>query len=108
MEQENSSYIRWVDYSYENLLKEYSEYVERINKDKRLNIVTNTLCLVKYTKPKINNGISSQDRVEYIKTKNKIMTSTLLISYDKYTKTFDFSFGNVTPEKFAKMEDILQ
>lgn len=65
--------------------------------------------MVNYTKPKINNGQPS----EYISTKYKIMTSTLLIKWNNGScyvekKPFtQFSFGNISNViKFSRMEDI--
>lgn len=98
--------INWKEYSQENLEKEYSDYIERIQKDHTLNIVTNVLCMVNYSKPKINNGINRDSKVEYVNTRFKIMTSTLLIKYDSYQEKVIFIFGNCTPLKFFKMEDI--
>lgn len=98
--------IQWVDYSRENLLSEYADYVKQIEEDKDLKIITNVLCLAKYTKPKINNGLAHTDKSIYIKTNGKIMTSTLLIAYSEQYDEIFFSFGNVLPIKFAKMESL--
>ena len=101
--------IKFYDYNQENLEKVYADYVKKVNDDHNCCICTNVLCMVNYTKPKINNGQPS----EYISTKYKIMTSTLLIKWDDgecyvEQKPFtEFSFGNISNViKFAKMEDI--
>ena len=101
--------IKFYDYNQENLEKVYADYVKKVNDDHNCCIRTNVLCMVNYTKPKINNGQPS----EYISTKYKIMTSTLLIKWDDgecyvEQKPFtEFSFGNISNViKFAKMEDI--
>lgn len=39
--------IEWYDYTEENLLEVYKDYVEEIEKDKDLHIVTNVLCMAK-------------------------------------------------------------
>jgi hypothetical protein len=99
--------IQWFDYSEENLTTAYIDYVTRIEADHSLNIVTNVLCVTPWSKPKINNGINRNSKVDYIKTGNKIMTSTLLIRYDEYRNKVIFVFGNVgTLFKFARMEDL--
>lgn len=101
------TFIEWYDYNEENLLEAYKDYVEEIEKDKDLHIVTNVLCMTKWTKPKINNGMNSSTKAKYITMQNKIMTSTLLISYSKERDKINFNFGNISlPLKFARMEDL--
>lgn len=99
--------IEWYDYTQENLLEVYKDYVEEIEKDKELHIVTNVLCMVKWTKPKINNGMNSLTKAKYIVMQNKIMTSSLLISYSQQWDEISFNFGNISlPLKFARMENL--
>lgn len=103
--------IKFYDCTDENLLKVYADYVKRVNDDHNCCICTNILCMVKYTKPKINCGNPS----EYVKTPYKLMTSTLQIKWDDgkchvhQTPFTAFWFGNVSQYaviKFARMEDI--
>lgn len=104
-------YIKFYDCTQENLEKVYEDYVKRVSDDHSCCICTNVLCMVNYTKPKINNGNPS----EYVKTPYKLMTSTLLISWNSgecfvHKKPFIlFGFGNISQQaiiKFARMEDI--
>lgn len=107
MKSSSSTTIEWYDYTKENLLEAYKDYVEEIEKDKELHIVTNVLCMAKWTKPKINNGMNSETKAKYIAMQNKIMTSTLLISYSKEWDRINFNFGNISlPLKFARMENL--
>lgn len=103
--------IKFYDCTDENLLNVYKDYVKKVNDDHSCCICTNVLCMVNYTKPKINNGRPS----EYVSTPYKLITSTLLIKWangeNLITKTpyTSFSFGNISQPaiiKFAKMEDI--
>lgn len=103
--------IKFYDCTQENLEKVYADYVKKVNDDKDYSICTNIICMVEYTRPKINNG----NPKEFIKTRYKLMTSTLEISWKSgenletkkpYTA---FSFGNISQPsviKFARMEDI--
>lgn len=104
-------YLKFYDYTQENLEEVYVDYVKKVNDDHNCCICTNVLCVVNYTKPKINNGRPT----EYVKTDYKIMTSTLLIKwndgicYDDQKPFTQFIFGNISNSsviKFAKMEDI--
>ena len=103
--------IKFYDCNPETLEEVYADYVKKIKDDHNCCICTNALCVVNYTKPKINNGRPT----EYVKTDYKIMTSTLLIKwndgtcYDDQKPFTQFIFGNISNSsviKFAKMEDI--
>ena len=103
--------IKFYDCNPETLEEVYVDYVKKVNDDHNCCICTNVLCVVNYTKPKINNGRPT----EYVKTDYKIMTSTLLIKwndgtcYDDQKPFTQFIFGNISNSsviKFAKMEDI--
>lgn len=107
MKSSSSTTIEWYDYTRENLLEVYKDYVEEIEKDKELHIVTNVLCMAKWTKPKINNGMNSSTKAKYIVMQNKIMTSSLLIKYSEERDRINFNFGNISlPLKFARMENL--
>lgn len=101
--------IKFYNCTKENLLKVYSDYVNKVTENKEYTICTNILCVVKYTQPKTFAN-------EFIKTDYKIITSTLKIRWDDgqsyihktpfvsfYTQNVDLS--NII--KFAKMEDIV-
>ena len=103
--------IKFYDCNPETLEEVYADYVKKVKDDHNCCICTNALCVVNYTKPKINNGRPT----EYVKTDYKIMTSTLLIKwndgtcYDDQKPFTQFIFGNISNSsviKFAKMEDI--
>ena len=103
--------LKFYDCTQENLEEVYADYVKKVKDDHNCCICTNVLCVVNYTKPKINNGRPT----EYVKTDYKIMTSTLLIKwndgtcYDDQKPFTQFIFGNISNSsviKFAKMEDI--
>ena len=96
--------IDWIDNTEENLKTMYKDYVEQIEKDKSLTIVTSALGLMPYKKPTTGVG---KDAV-FIKRNNKIMTSVLKIFWgENYTiPGVKFAFMNGTPDKFYRMEDI--
>ena len=101
--------LKFYDCTQENLEKVYAEYVKQVNDDHNCWICTNAICMVDWKKPKINNGAPNV----YIKTKYKLMTSTLLIRWNNgqshihKTPFIEFCFSNVSNViKFAKMEDI--
>lgn len=103
--------IKFYDCNPETLEEVYADYVKKVKDDHNCCICANVLCVVNYTKPKINNGRPT----EYVKTDYKIMTSTLLIKwndgicYDDQKPFTQFIFGNISNSsviKFAKMEDI--
>lgn len=103
--------IKFYDCNPETLEEVYADYVKKVKDDHNCCICTNVLCVVNYTKPKINNGRPT----EYVKTDYKIMTSTLLIKwndgicYNDQKPFTQFIFGNISNSsviKFAKMEDI--
>jgi hypothetical protein len=105
--------ITWTDFSYENLLKTYPEYVKKIELDHEHIIVTNMLCLVNFTKPKLNWGNDkTREHTEYIKSNYKIITQPVLIKWDNEMNRADRNPGvrfycrNVEPIKFAKVEDL--
>ena len=96
--------IDWIDTTKENLLLTYKDYVELIEKDKSLVVVTNVLGLMPYKKPTTgapNNAI-------FVKRKNKIMTSVLKISWadNRTIPGISFAFMNGEPDKFYRFEDI--
>lgn len=96
--------IDWIDTTKENLLLAYKDYVELIEKDKSLVVVTNVLGLIPYKKPTTgapNNAI-------FVKRKNKIMTSVLKISWadNCIIPGISFAFMNGEPDKFYRFEDI--
>lgn len=96
--------IDWIDTTKENLLLAYKDYVELIEKDKSLVVVTTVLGLMPYKKPTTgapNNAI-------FVKRKNKIMTSVLKISWadNCIIPGISFAFMNGEPDKFYRFEDI--
>lgn len=96
--------IDWIDTTQENLLLAYKDYVELIEKDKSLVVVTTVLGLMPYKKPTTgvpNNAI-------FIKRSNKIMTSVLKISWadNRIVPGISFAFMNGEPDKFYRFEDI--
>ena len=103
--------IKFYDCTQENLEKVHADYVKRVQDDHSCSICTNVLCIAPYTKPKINNGRPK----EFIKTDYKIMTSTMLITWNDGSTLItkepfvSISFGNISQYsivKFARMEDI--
>lgn len=96
--------INWTDTTRENLLLAYKDYVEQIEKDKTLTIVTSVLGLMPYKKP--TTGVPKN--TIFIKSNNKIMTSVLKISWadNRITPEVTFAFMNGTPTKFYRFEGI--
>lgn len=103
--------LKLYDCTQENLEKVYADYVKMANDDHACEVCTNVLCVVKWKKPKINNGHPTV----YIEGKYKLMTSTLQIKwndgkcYVHKTPFIQFCFGNIDQSnviKFARMEDI--
>ena len=96
--------IDWIDNTKENLRTAYKDYVEQIEKDKSLTIVTSVLGLMPYKKPTTGVG---KDAI-FIKRNNKIMTSVLIISWanNRTVPGISFAFMNGNPDKFYRMEDI--
>lgn len=96
--------IDWIDTTQENLLLAYKDYVEQIEKDKSLMIVTSVLGLKTYKKP--TTGVNKN--TIFIESKNKIMTSVLKISWaeNRITPEVSFAFMNGEPDKFYRFEDI--
>ena len=73
--------IKFYDCNPETLEEVYADYVKKVKDDHNCCICTNVLCVVNYTKPKINNGRPT----EYVKTDYKIMTSTIIIKWNDGT-----------------------
>lgn len=96
--------INWIDNTEENLKTMYKDYVEQIEKDKSLTIVTSVMGLMPYKKPTTGVGKNSI----FIKQNNKIMTSVLKISWanNRTVPGISFAFMNGNPNKFYRMEDI--
>ena len=96
--------IDWIDTTRENLLLAYKDYVEQVEKDKSLVIVTTILGLMPYKKP--TTGVPKN--TIFVKRNYKIMTSVLKISWadNRITPEVSFAFMNGQPDKFYKMEDI--
>lgn len=96
--------INWIDNTEENLKTMYKDYVEQIEKDKSLTIVTSVMGLIPYKKPTTGVG----ENALFIKRNNKIMTSVLKISWanNRTVPGISFAFMNGKPNKFYKMEDI--
>lgn len=99
--------INFKDCTQENLENAYSEYVEKVKENKEHEICTNVLCIIKYKKPKINNGRPN----EYIPFEYKFMSTTLRIFWCDMEEIQHvlFVFGNVPMNsviKFAKVEDV--
>ena len=96
--------IDWIDTTRENLLLVYKDYVEQIEKDKTLMIVTNVLGLMPYKIP----STGTPKNTIFVKRKNKIMTSVLKISWanNRTTPGISFAFMNGEPDKFYRVEDI--
>ena len=96
--------IDWIDNTEENLRTAYKDYVEQIEKDKSLTIVTSVLGLMPYKKP--TTGVGKY--AIFIKRNNKIMTSVLKISWanNRIVPGISFAFMNGNPDKFYRMEDI--
>lgn len=96
--------IDWIDTTQENLLLAYKDYVEQIEKDKTLMIVTNVLGLMPYKKP----STGAPKNAIFVKRKNKIMTSVLKIFWanNRTTPGISFAFMNGEPDKFYRVEDI--
>lgn len=96
--------IDWIDTTEENLLLAYKDYVEQVEKDKSLVIVTTVLGLMPYKKP--TTGVP--ENAIFVKRKNKIMTSVLKISWANncIVPGISFAFMNGTPTKFYRVEDM--
>lgn len=96
--------IDWIDTTTENLLLVYKDYVEQIENDKSLVIVTTVLGLMPYKKP--TTGVP--ENTIFVKRKNKIMTSVLKISWANncITPGISFAFMNGEPTKFYRVEDV--
>ena len=96
--------IDWIDTTRENLLLAYKDYVEQVEKDKSLVIVTTILGLMPYKKP--TTGVPKN--AIFVKRNYKIMTSVLIISWanNRIVPGISFAFMNGQPDKFYKMEDI--
>lgn len=96
--------IDWIDTTRENLLLAYKDYVEQVEKDKSLVIVTTILGLMPYKKP--TTGVPKN--AIFVKRNYKIMTSVLKIYWANncITPEVSFAFMNGVPDKFYKMEDI--
>lgn len=96
--------IDWIDTTEENLLLAYKDYVEQIEKDKSLMIVTSVLGLKTYNKP--TTGV--RENTIFIESKNKIMTSVLKIYWvnNCIIPGISFAFMNGEPDKFYRFEDI--
>ena len=96
--------IDWIDNTEENLRTAYKDYVEQIEKDKSLTIVTSVMGLMPYKKPTTGVGKNAI----FIKRNNKIMTSVLNISWanNRTIPGISFAFMNGKPNKFYRMEDI--
>ena len=96
--------IDWIDTTRENLLLAYKDYVEQVEKDKSLVIVTTILGLMPYKKP--TTGVPKN--AIFVKRNYKIMTSVLKISWANncIIPGISFAFMNGQPDKFYKMEDI--
>lgn len=96
--------IDWIDTTKENLLLAYKDYVEQVEKDKSLVIVTTVLGLMPYKKP--TTGVPKN--AIFVKRKNKIMTSVLKISWadNRLVPGISFAFMNGEPTKFYRFEDI--
>ena len=109
----NEINIIWTDYSYENLLKAYPDYVKKIELDHKHIIVTNMLCLVNYNRPKLNWGNEeTRKHTEFIESTYKIITQPVLIRWDDFPcrqgdkPGVRFICRNVEPIKFARVEDL--
>lgn len=96
--------IDWIDTTQENLLLAYKDYVELIEKDKSLVVVTTVLGLMPYKKP----TTGAPKNAIFVKRKNKIMTSVLKISWadNRTIPCISFAFMNGEPDKFYRFEDI--
>lgn len=96
--------IDWIETTRENLMHVYSEYVEQVENDKSLMIVTSVLGLIPYKNPKTNVAKNTI----FVKQKNKITTSVLKIFWNKDNLTPEvcFAFMNGEPDKFFRIEDI--
>ena len=106
--------IQWTEYSRENLMKVYADYVKQIEEspNKELQIVTNVLCAVAYKEPKPV-GVDRRKPINIIKTNGKVMTSSLIIKYGTHNtiqgevSQVEFVFGNVSNViKFCPMENL--
>ena len=96
--------IDWIETTRENLMRVYAEYVERVENDKSLMIVTSVLGLMLYKKPKT--GVHKN--TIFVKQEYKVMTSVLKIYWadNLITPEVCFAFMNGEPDKFYRVEDI--
>jgi hypothetical protein len=96
--------INWIETTDENLMRAYTEYVEQVENDKSLMIVTSVLGLMPYKNPKT--GVPKN--TIFIKHKYKVMTSVLKIFWNEDISTPEvcFAFMNGEPDKFFRIEDI--
>ena len=96
--------IDWIETTRENLMRAYAEYVERVENDKSLMIVTSVLGLMPYKKPKT--GVHKN--TIFVKQEYKVMTSVLKICWadNRITPEVSFAFMNGKPDKFYRVEDI--
>lgn len=100
METKNS-YINWIDYNRENMLKEYSDYVEKIENDHELTIAFNMVCLVEPKKPSFN---WRPEKVKYIKTKGRIVNTVIVMEWKN--DSIVYYSRNFHPIKFCRLENI--
>ena len=96
--------IDWIETTRENLMRSYSEYVEQVENDKSLMIVTSVLGLMPYKNP--TTGVP--ENTIFVKHERKIMTSVLKIFWDEtnLTPKVCFAFMNGKPDKFYRVEDV--
>lgn len=96
--------IGWIETTRENLMHSYAEYVEQVENDKSLMIVTSVLGLMPYKNPKT--GVPKN--TIFVKHEHKVMTSVLKIFWDKnnLVPKVCFAFMNGKPDKFFRIEDI--
>ena len=96
--------IDWIETTNENLMHAYAEYVEQVENDKSLMIVTSVLGLMQYKDPKT--GVPKN--TIFVKQKHKVMISVLKIFWNenKLTPKVGFAFMNGKPDKFFRIEDI--
>jgi hypothetical protein len=96
--------IGWIETTKENLMRTYVEYVEQVENDKSLMIITSVLGLMPYKKPKTG----APKNTIFVKHEYKVMTSILKIFWDdnRLTPEVCFAFMNGKPDKFFRIEDI--
>lgn len=96
--------IGWIETTRENLMRAYAEYVEQVENDKSLMIVTSVLGLMPYKNPKT--GVPKN--TIFVKQEHKVMTSVLKIFWadNLITPEVCFAFMNGKPDKFFRIEDI--